>query len=67
MFVSKMTFKVSQYLSMDLSDTKALRGNALKVEWLVGLRYAFPLTNLIHLVLGRLVKWEGELIMVTPC
>ena len=45
---------------------KALAEDALKVEWPGDLIYAFPLPNRIQLVLGRLLEWEGELIMVTP-
>ena len=41
-------------------------GDALKVEWPVGLMYTFWPPNIIQLVLGRLVKW-GEEVMVMPC
>ena len=36
------------------------------VQFLAGLRYAFPPPNIIQLVIGRLVKWGGKLIMITP-
>ena len=60
LFISKRTFKILQEFSIDLSDTKGSGGDALKVEWSVGLRYAFPSPNLVQLVLGRLVKLGGN-------
>ena len=40
-------------------------GDALKQKWPEGLRYAFPPPNIIQMALGRLVKWGGDLMIIT--
>ena len=40
--------------------------DSLRLEWLGNLIYAFPSPNIIHLVLGRLLKWGRKIIMFTP-
>ena len=53
-------------LILDLSDRRASVGDTLKERWSQGLSCAFPPPNIIHLVLSRLVRWGGDLIMIIP-
>ena len=52
------------YFSLHLSDRTASGGDALKERWLKGHKYAFPHPNTIQLVLGRLIRWAEDLIMI---
>ena len=58
--------KGTQYFSMDLSDAKASGGDCQMWNGQWALDMSFHPLNLIQLVLDRLVKWRGELIIVMP-
>ena len=60
LFVSERISKVPQYFSTDLSEGRALGGDALKAGWSVGPRCAFTHPNLVQIVLGKLVNGEGN-------
>ena len=56
LFTSSQAHKVPQYFNLDLSDKRASRGDAVKESWPPN----------IQMALGRLVRWGGDLIMITP-
>ena len=64
-FVRKRTFKVSQYFSIDLKDESLRTRRCTEVGISSRPEICFSTPKLNKLILGRLVKWRGELIMVT--
>ena len=66
LFTSSQTHKVPQYFNLDLSDK---RTSGQMPCWRGGqkaLRYAFPSPNIMQMSLGRLVRWGGDQITITP-
>ena len=66
LFASRQAHRVSPYFSLEISDRRRCWEAALKERWPKGIRYAFPPPNIIEIVLGRLIRFGGDLIMITP-
>ena len=66
LFASTKTFNVPWYFSAEFPDKKYLGGDVLKVEWLEGLKYAFPSPKHNASSPSNADKIRKGLMMVTP-
>ena len=66
LFASRRSAQVKTYFSLDRRDNHSTGTNALNQSWTFKHIYAFPLPQIIPLILGRMRECKGTLILVTP-
>jgi len=65
LFATRKNCQLASYVS-PYPDSQASATDGLSVSWKLGLNYAYPPTPLIQLVLAKLQREGGELILIAP-